>query len=110
MKYLAKFIKEIGNVVKYFEDLSCRYYYAHLNNTFIERSKFVASEDEVTKMRNLPSNTDSSTKEQANTIWNIYKFTKVIFLLCCSGKIPGGPQTQYLKEPSQKNRSFNIPT
>ena len=59
-------------VLKNVESGSCRYYYAHEINTLLGRSKLVATTEDLTKIKNLLSNTDvieSCTRERANTKW-----------------------------------------
>ena len=61
---------------------SCRYYYAHENITLVERSKLVATTKDLTKIKNLLSNTDvieSCTRKRANTKRKFYKLTNVNF-------------------------------
>ena len=41
-----------GFVLRSLEDGMCRYFYAHENNTVMERSKLVCTPDDITKLRN----------------------------------------------------------
>ena len=57
LKCAAKVNVAVGFVLKDVEDWSCRYYYAHENNTLSERSKLVATTQHLTKIKNLLNNT-----------------------------------------------------
>ena len=70
LKCVAKlndaFCFELNNV----EDGTCRYYYAHENNTSTKRSKLVATEKDSVKLKNVLSCTDvieACTNERAKT-------------------------------------------
>ena len=48
LKYAAKVNLAFGFVLKNIEDGSCRYFYAHENNTLMERSKLVCTPNDIT--------------------------------------------------------------
>ena len=68
----AKVILAFRFFLKNVEDGSCRYFFAHENKTFLERSKLVCTPDDITNLREkLQKNdiVDFSTRERANTKW-----------------------------------------
>ena len=54
----AKWNVAIGFVLRNVEDGKCRHLYAHEKDTLLERSKRMATTEDLTKLRDLPSNTD----------------------------------------------------
>ena len=58
LKCAAKVNVTFSSLLKNEEDASCWYYYAHENTTLLERSKLVATTEDLTKVKSLPSNTD----------------------------------------------------
>ena len=80
LKCAAKLNLAFGVVLKNVEDGSCRYYYAHENNTVMERSKLVCTPDDVTNLKEKLQKmdiVDLCTRERANTKWKFYKLTNL---------------------------------
>ena len=105
LKCAAKLNVAFGFVLKNVEDGSCRYYYAHENNAFMERLKCMATKWDFVKLENVLNNTDviqACTKERANTNWNFYALTNMTVLLLYSEKFPWGVKTQYCQSHLQK--------
>ena len=54
-----------------------RYFYAHENNTLLDRSKFVCTHDDLAKLKDFLNKTDviesCSREERMNTKWRFYK-------------------------------------
>ena len=89
-------------MLKNVEDRKCRYYYAHENITLLERSKVVANTEDLTKIKNLLTNTDviaSCTREPANLEWKLYKLTSVAILATLIKKVPLGCKDTVLPDP-----------
>ena len=51
LKCAAKVNLAFGFVLKNIEDGMCRYFYAHENNTLMERSKLVCTQADMTKLK-----------------------------------------------------------
>ena len=51
LKCAAKANPAFGFVLKNVEDGSCRYFYAHENNTLMERSKLVCTPDDIANLK-----------------------------------------------------------
>ena len=78
LKCAAKVNLEFGFVLKNVGDRSSRYFYAHENNTVMERSKFVCTQADMTKFKNRMQKmdiVDICTRERTNTKWKFYKLT-----------------------------------
>ena len=79
LKCAAKVNPAFVFVLKNIEDGMCRYFKAHENNTFMERSKLVSTQAVMTNLKNRMQKrnfVDTCTQERANTKWKIYKLTK----------------------------------
>ena len=80
-------------VLRNVEEGSCRYYYAHEYNTILERSKLVATTEDLTKIKKLLSNTDIielCTRERANTKWKLCRSTKATLFAKLPKLVPMG--------------------
>ena len=80
LKCAAKNNPAFGFVLKNIEDGSCRYFYAHENNTLMERSKLVCTPDDIINLKDKLQKTDIvdlCTRERANTKWKFYKLTNM---------------------------------
>ena len=110
LKCAAKLNVAIGFLFKTVEEGSCRYHYAHENNTRMERSKLVATTEDLTKIKNLLTNTDvieSCTKERANTIWNFYKLSIITLFGALLKGFAMGCEDTVLPDPLLKKHSVN---
>ena len=80
LKYAAKINLAFGFVFKTFEDGSCRYFYAHENNTVMERSKLVCTQADMTYLKDRMQKLDIvefCTRDRSNTKWKFYKLTSL---------------------------------
>ena len=78
LKCASKVTLAFGFVLENVEDGSCRYFYAHENNTITERSKLVCTSDDITNLKEKTQEmdiVDLCTRERANTKWKFYKLT-----------------------------------
>ena len=74
LKCAAKVNLAFGFVLKNVEDGSCRYFYAHQNNTVMERSKLVCTPDDIINLKEKLQKmdiVDLCTRERANAKWKI---------------------------------------
>ena len=72
LKCAAKVDLAFGFVLKNNEDGMCRYFYAHENNTVLERSKLVCTQADMTNLKDRMQKmdiVDICTRERANTKW-----------------------------------------
>ena len=89
-------------------DGSCQYYYARENNTLLERSKIVATTEDLTKIKTLLSNTDIiqlCAGERANTKWKFHKLTKVTIFEALLKEGPMGCKDTVLPDTLLRNHS-----
>ena len=73
LKCAAKFNLALDFILKKIEDGKFRYFYAHENNTLLERSKLVSNKDDMAKSKEILKKTDvieSCTNERSNTKWS----------------------------------------
>ena len=90
-----------GIVLKIVEDGSCRYFYAHENNTVMERSKHVCTPDGITKLKEKLQKTDFvdlRTRERANSKSKFYKLTNLTVFPALLKDIPMGFKDSVLPE------------
>ena len=106
LKCAAKINLAFGFVLKNIEDASCRYFYAHENNTLLERSKLLSTGDDLEHIKTLLAGTDvieSCARERANTKWKFLKLTNVTIFAALLKDIPMGCKDAVLPEPLLKN-------
>ena len=80
LKCAAKINLAFGFILKNFEDGMCRYFYAHENNTIMERSKLVGTQTDMTNLKDRMQKmdfVDICTRERANKKWKVYKITNL---------------------------------
>ena len=93
LKCAAKVNFAFGFVLKNFEDGSCRYFYAHENNTVMERSKLLCAEADMTNLKNRMQKIDMvdiCTRERTNTKWKFYKLTNLTIFASLLKDVPMG--------------------
>ena len=72
LKCAAKVTLAFGFVMKNIEEGMCRYFYAHENNTIMERSKLVCTPDDIANLKKKLQKMDIidlCTQERANNKW-----------------------------------------
>ena len=109
----AKVNLAFGFVLKNVEDLSCRYFNAHENNTVLERSKLVCKPDDITNLKdNLQKKdiVDLCTRERANTKWKFYKLANLTSFAALLKDVPIGCKVSVLPEPLLTNQNVNCLT
>ena len=109
----AKTNLAFGFVLKNVEDGSCRYFYAHENNTVMERLKLVCTRADLTNLKDRMSKmgiVDICTRERANTKWNFYKPTFLTVFASLLKDVPMGCKDTFLAEPLLKNHLVNCAT
>ena len=80
LKCAAKVNVAFGFFLKNIEDGGFRYFYAHENNTLLDRSKLVCIHDNLAKLKNFLIKTDvteSCSRERMNTKWRFYKLSNL---------------------------------
>ena len=113
LKCGAKVNLGFGFVLKNVEDGSSRYFYAHENNTVLERSKLVCTPDDITNLKEKLQKmdiVDLCTRERANTKWKFYKLTNQTLFAAILKDVPMGCKDSVLPEPLLKNQNVNYLT
>ena len=113
LKCAAKVNLAFGFVLKNVEDGSCRYFYAHENNTLMERLKLVCTPDDITNLEEKLQKmdfVDLCTRERANTKWKFYKLTNLTVFAALLKDVPMGCEDYVLPEPLLKNQNVNCLT
>ena len=113
LKCAAKVNPAFGFVLKNVEDGSCRYFYAHENNTLMERSKLVCTPDEIINLKEKLQKLDIGVlciRERANTKWKFYKLTNLTVFAALIKNVPMGCTDSVLPEPLLKNQIVNCLT
>ena len=109
----AKVNLAFGFVLKNVEDGSCRFFYAHENNTVMERSKLVCTPNDITNLKEKLQKmdiVDLCTQERANTKWKFYKLTNLTVFAALLKDVPMGCKDSVLPEPLLKNQNVNCLT
>ena len=110
LKCAPKVNSAFGFVLKNIEDGMCRYFYAHENNTLMERSKLVCTPADLTKLKDRMQKIDIvgiCTREKANTKWKLYKVTTLTIFASLLKDVPMGCKDTVLPEPLLKNHNVN---
>ena len=109
-KCAAKVNLAFGFVLKNIEDGMCRYFYAHENNTNMERSKLVCTQADMTSLKNRMQEmdfVDVCTRERTNTKWKFYRLTNLTVLASLLKDMPMGCKDTVLPEPLLRNGNVN---
>ena len=99
-----------GFILKNIEDGGFRYFYAHENNTLLDRYKLVCNQDDLAKLREVLNQTDvieSCSRERTNTKWGFYKVTNLTVFAALLKDVPIGCKNAVLPEPVLKNHTIN---
>ena len=103
----------LGFVLKKMHDGTYRYYYAHKNNTLMDRSKLVVTKDDLVNIKNVLSITDVikvCAEERANTKWKFHKVTNVTVFAALLRQAPMLCKDAMLQESLTKNHTINCIT
>ena len=109
----AKMNLAFGFILKNVEDGGFRYFYAHENNTLLDRSKPVCTHDDLAKLKDFLNKTDvieSCSRERMNTKWRFYKLTNLTVLAALLKDVPMGCRNAVLPEPLFKKHAINCRT
>ena len=113
LECLAKVNFAFGFVLKNVEDGSYRYFYAHENNTLMDRSKLVCTQGDITNLKEKLQKmdiVDLCTRERANTKWKIYKLTNLTVFAALFKDVPMGCKDALLPESLLRNCNVNCLT
>ena len=98
-----------GFIQKNIEDGGFRYFYAHENNTLLDRSKLVCTHDDLTTLKDYLNKTDvieSSGRERMNTKWRFYELTNLTVFAAALKDVPMGCMNAVLHQHVLKNHTI----
>ena len=110
LKCAAKVNFAFGFVLKNIEDGMCRYFYAHENNTIMERAKLVSTQADMTNLKERMQKmdiVDLCTRERSKTKWKFYKLTNITIFASLLEDVPMGCKDTVLPKPLLKNHNVN---
>ena len=113
LKCAAKVNLAFGFILKNIEDGGFRYFYAHENNTLLDRSKLVCTHDDLAKLKDFLNKTDvieSCSRERLNTKWRFYKITNLTVFAALLKDVPMRCKNAVLPEPLPKSHTINCLT
>ena len=113
LKCAANVNLAFGFLLKNIEDGGFRYFYAHENNTLLDRSKLVCTHDDFAKLMDFLNQTDvieSCSRERMNTKRRFYKLTNLTVIAALLKDVPMGCKNAVLPEPLLKNHTINCLT
>ena len=113
LKCAAKVCLAFGFILKDMEDGRFRYFYAHENNTLLDRSKLVCTHDDLANLKDFLNQTgviDSCRRERMNTKWRFYKLTNLTVFAAVLKDVPMRCRNAVLPEPLLKNHTINCLT
>ena len=105
--------RAFGCILKNIEDGGFRCFYAHENNTLLDRSKLVCTHNDLAKLKDIINKTDvmgSCNRERMNTKWRFYKLTSLTVFAALLKDVPMGCKDAVLHEPLLKNHTINCRT
>ena len=113
LKCAAKLNLAFEFVLKSIEDEMCRYFYAHENNTIMERAKLLCTRADMTNLKDTMQKMDFvelCTRERANTKWKFYNLINLTIFASLLKDVPMGCKDTFLPEPLLKNHNKNCLT
>ena len=113
VKCAAKVNLAFSFSLKNTEDGGFRYLYAHENNTLLDRSKLVCTQDYLAKLKDFLNKTDvieSCTRERMNTKWRFYNLTNLTLFAALLKDVPIGCKDAVSPEHLLKNCTMNCLT
>ena len=113
LKFAAKVNPAFGFILKNIENGGFRYFYAHENNTLLDRSKRVCTHDDLVKLKDFLIKTEvieSCSRERMNTKWRFYMLTNLTVFAALLKDVPMGCKNAVLPKPLLKNHTINCLT
>ena len=95
------------------EDAGFRYFYAHENNTLLDRSKLVCTHEDLANFKHFLNKTDVIefySREKMNTEWRFYKLTNLTVFAASIKNVPIVGKNAVLLQPLLKRCTTNCLT
>ena len=109
LKCGAKVNLAFGFILENIEDGWFRYVYAHENNTLLDRSKLVCTQDNLAEFKDFLNKTDvieSCSRERMNTKWKFCKLTNLTVFAVLLKDVPLGCKNALSPEFLLKNHTI----
>ena len=106
----AKVIPAFGFIFKIIEDGGFIYFYAHENDTLLDRSKLVCNHDDLAKLKDFLNKTDVEefcSRERMHTKSSLYKLTNLTVFAALLKDVPKGCKNAVLPEPLPENHTIS---
>ena len=113
LKCAGKVNLAFGFILKNIKNGGFRYFYAHENNTLLDRSKLVCTHDDLAKLKVFLNKTDvieSCSRERMNTKWRFYKLTNLTVFAALLKDVHMGFKNAVLPKLLLKNHTINCLT
>ena len=114
LKGAAKMNLAFGFILKNIGDGRSRYFYAHENNTRLDRCKVVCTHDDLAKLKDFLNKIydviESCSRERMNTKWRFYKLTNLTVFSALLKAVLMGCKNAVLPEPLLRNATTNCLT
>ena len=91
LKYAAKGNLAFGFILKNIEDVKFRYFHAHENNTLLDRSKLVCSQDDSANLKKFLNETnviEACRRKRMDTKWRFCKLTNLTVFAALLREVP----------------------
>ena len=95
------------------EDGGLTFFYAHENNTLLDRSNLVCTRDNLAKLKdilNLSDVVESFSRERLSTKWRLYNLINLTVFVALLKDVPTVCKDADLPEPLLKNHTINCLT
>ena len=109
LKCAANVNLAFGFILKFIEDWGFRLFYAHENNTLLDRFKLVCTHDDFANSKDFLNKSDfieSCSGERLNTKWRFYKLTNLTVFAALLKDVPMG--CKYAVSPESLLKNFTI--
>ena len=109
LKCAAKVNPAFQFIQKNTEDGAFKYFYAHENNTLLDRSEFTCTQEDLAKLMDFLSQVDvieSCTRKRMNTKWRFFKLTNITVFVAFVQDVPMGSRDTVLPEPLLKKSTI----
>ena len=113
LKCAAEMNLAFGFILINIEDGGSTFFYAHENNTLLDRSKLVCTHDELANLKDFLNKTgviESCRRERMNTKWSFYKLTNLTVFAALLKDVPMGCKNAVLPELLLRNGTINCLT
>ena len=113
LKCATKMNLAFAFILKNIEAGGFRFFYAHQNNSLLDRTKLVCTRDDLAKLKNFLNKTnviESCSRARMNTKWRFYKLTNLTIFAALLKEVPMSCKNAVLHELLLENHTINCLT